>query len=36
VWFRFTLTLQSDPNANGQSTAKTTGTHSFTWEARNQ
>ena len=36
VWFRFTLTLQDNANANGQSTAKTTGAHSFTWEARNQ
>ena len=37
VWFKFTLTLQSDPNANsGTGTAKTTGAHSFTWEARNQ
>jgi hypothetical protein len=36
-WFKFTLTLQDNNGANGgASGAKTTGTHSFTWEARNQ
>lgn len=35
--YRFTLTLQDDNNANGQgSGALTSGSHSFTWEARNQ
>jgi hypothetical protein len=35
--YRFTLTLQDNNSANGLNTgAKTTQTHSFTWEARNQ
>jgi len=35
--YRFTLTMQDDNNANGQgSGALTSGSHSFTWEARNQ
>jgi predicted ribosomally synthesized peptide with SipW-like signal peptide len=35
--YRFTLTLQDDNNANGQGAgALTSGSHSFTWEARNQ
>jgi hypothetical protein len=35
--YRFTLTLQDDNNANGgQSGALSTGSHAFTWEARNQ
>jgi hypothetical protein len=35
--YRFTLTLQDNNNANGQgSGALTSGSHSFTWEARNQ
>jgi predicted ribosomally synthesized peptide with SipW-like signal peptide len=37
AWFKFTLTLQDNAAANsGTGTAKTTGTHSFTWEAHNQ
>lgn len=36
VVYRFTLTMQDDNNANGGSTALTTGDHAFTWEARNQ
>jgi len=35
--YRFTLTLQDNNNANGQGAgALQSGTHSFTWEARNQ
>ena len=35
--YRFTLTLQDDNNANGGAGgALPSGTHSFTWEARNQ
>ena len=34
--YRFTLTLQDNNSANGGQTAKTTGTHSFTWEAHQQ
>ncbi|MBI3649325.1 MAG: hypothetical protein HY240_11355 [Actinobacteria bacterium] len=37
VVYKFTLTLQDNNNANGGSGgALTTGSHSFTWEARNQ
>jgi len=36
LYYRFTLTLQDNNNANGGLTALTTGLHSFTWEARNQ
>ena len=37
LWFRFTLTLQDNNGANtGNGTPLTTGSHSFTWEARNQ
>jgi predicted ribosomally synthesized peptide with SipW-like signal peptide len=34
--YRFTLTLQDDNNANGGATPLATGSHAFTWEARNQ
>jgi predicted ribosomally synthesized peptide with SipW-like signal peptide len=35
--YRFTLTLQDNNNANGQGTgAMQSGSHSFTWESRNQ
>lgn len=34
--YRFTLTLQDDNGANGGATPLTTGSHAFTWEARNQ
>jgi predicted ribosomally synthesized peptide with SipW-like signal peptide len=34
--YRFTLTLQDDNNANGGTTPLSTGSHAFTWEARNQ
>jgi predicted ribosomally synthesized peptide with SipW-like signal peptide len=35
--YRFTLTLQDDNNANGQNAgALQSGSHSFTWESRNQ
>src|SRR5207302_10790457 len=35
--YRFTLSLQDDNNANGGSGgALASGSHSFTWEARNQ
>ena len=34
--YRFTLTLQDDNNANGGATPLSTGSHAFTWEARNQ
>jgi len=35
--YRFTLTLQDDNNANGQGAgALQSGSHSFTWESRNQ
>lgn len=34
--YRFTLSLQSDPNANGGATPLSTGSHAFTWEAQNQ
>lgn len=36
VVYRFTLTLQDNNSANGGATALTTGSHDFTWEARNQ
>lgn len=36
VVYRFQLALADDNNANGGSTALTTGEHAFTWEARNQ
>ena len=36
VVYRFTLTLADDNNANGGASALTTGSHAFTWEARNQ
>ena len=36
VVYQFTLTLQDNNAANGGSSALSTGTHSFTWEARNQ
>ena len=36
VVYRFTLTLQDNNLANGGATALTTGSHAFTWEARNQ
>lgn len=36
VVYRFTLTLQDDPGANGGATALSTGSHGFTWEAQNQ
>ncbi len=34
--YRFTLTLQDNNLANGGATALQTGSHAFTWEARNQ
>jgi Camelysin metallo-endopeptidase len=34
--YRFTLTLQDDNNANGGATPLTSGSHTFTFEARNQ
>jgi Camelysin metallo-endopeptidase len=34
--YRFTLTLQDDNNANGGATPLSTGSHTFTFEARNQ
>ena len=35
--YRFTLTMQDNNNANGQGAgAMQSGSHSFTWEARNQ
>jgi predicted ribosomally synthesized peptide with SipW-like signal peptide len=34
--YRFTLTLQDDNSANGGATPLSTGSHAFTWEARNQ
>ena len=34
--YRFTLTLQDDNNANGGATPLSSGSHAFTWEARNQ
>ena len=34
--YRFTLTRQTDTSANGGATPLTTGSHAFTWEARNQ
>jgi predicted ribosomally synthesized peptide with SipW-like signal peptide len=36
VVYRFTLTLQNNAAANGGAAALTTGSHDFTWEARNQ
>jgi hypothetical protein len=36
VVYKITATLADDNNANGVSSALTTGTHSFVWEARNQ
>ncbi len=36
LYYRFTLTLQDTNSANGGQTAKTTGAHSFTWEAHQQ
>lgn len=35
VVYQITLTLQDNNNANGGAAALTTGSHSFTWEARN-
>jgi hypothetical protein len=34
--YRFTLTLQDDNGANGGASPLTSGSHAFTWEARNQ
>jgi predicted ribosomally synthesized peptide with SipW-like signal peptide len=34
--YRFQVTLQDDNNANGGATPLSTGSHAFTWEARNQ
>lgn len=36
VVYKFTVTLADDNNANGGASALTTGSHAFTWEARNQ
>ena len=36
VVYKFTLTLADDNSANGGSSALTTGSHAFSWEARNQ
>lgn len=36
VVYQFALTMQDNNSANGGSSALTTGSHSFTWEARNQ
>lgn len=36
VVYRFTVTLADDNNANGGASPITTGSHAFTWEARNQ
>jgi hypothetical protein len=36
VVYKITATLADDNNANGGSSALTTGTHSFVWEAHNQ
>ena len=36
VVYQLTLTVKDDNAANGVTTALATGTHSFTWEARNQ
>jgi Camelysin metallo-endopeptidase len=35
VVYQFTLTMQDNNSANGGSSPLTTGSHSFTWEARN-
>lgn len=34
--YRFTLTLEDDNSANGGASPLSTGSHEFTWEARNQ
>jgi predicted ribosomally synthesized peptide with SipW-like signal peptide len=34
--YRFQVALQDDNNANGGATPLSTGSHAFTWEARNQ
>jgi hypothetical protein len=36
VVYKFSLTLQDDNAANGGASPLSTGTHAFTWEARNQ
>jgi predicted ribosomally synthesized peptide with SipW-like signal peptide len=36
VWFRVTVSLADDNNANGGASPLSTGSHAFTWEARNQ
>ncbi len=36
LYYRFTLTLEDNNNANGGASPLATGAHSFTWEARNQ
>jgi predicted ribosomally synthesized peptide with SipW-like signal peptide len=36
VWFRVTVQLADDNNANGGASPLSTGSHAFTWEARNQ
>jgi predicted ribosomally synthesized peptide with SipW-like signal peptide len=36
VWFRVTVQLVDDNNANGGASPLSTGSHAFTWEARNQ
>lgn len=35
VDYRFTISLKDDSTANAHTTAKGTGSHTFTWEARN-
>ena len=35
VDYRFTITQNDDPTVNAHTTVKSSGTHSFTWEARN-
>jgi predicted ribosomally synthesized peptide with SipW-like signal peptide len=36
LYFRVTVQLQDDNNANGGASPLSTGSHAFTWEARNQ
>jgi hypothetical protein len=36
LWFRLTLSLQDDNNANGGATPLQAASRTFTWEARNQ
>jgi hypothetical protein len=36
LWFRFTLSLQDDNNANGGATPLQAASRTLTWEARNQ